>query len=458
MNALIIISLLGILVLFLGLYKYDRALLPVTLAGLTAALAVNLLAWNTDLYYYNEMMRYDNFAVAFSSIGIISTILILLLSGDYFQRISTNVAEYYAIMLFSLAGVICMVSYQNLAMLFIGLEILSVCMYILCGIKKKDTASNEAALKYFLMGAFATGILLFGIALVYGATGSFNIDVIGNYASAHGSNVPPLFLAGILLMLVGLGFKVSAAPFHFWTPDVYQGAPNLITAYMATVVKTAGFAGFLRLFMNCFAGAAPAYGPTLWAITALTITVGNIAAVYQDNFKRMLAWSSISHAGYMLLAILAIGASSSKAIFIYALAYSIASIIAFAVLIRIRQTRGNEQIESFNGLAKTNPLMAFALTLAMCSLAGIPLTAGFFGKFFIFFTALAQDYLWLVIIAIVNAAIGIYYYFRVIIAMYMKEGSSEQVHLNGAYKTVLYIGAAVTLLVGIFPHFLSDIL
>lgn len=458
MTGIIIISLLAIVILFLGLYKLNKAIIPFSIIGLGAAIASYAFAWNTNKYYFNNMIFVDNYAIAFSILTIATTILVLLLSPGYFEKISTNIAEYIAIILFSLVGVLCMVSYNDLSMLFIGIEIMSISMYILAGIRKRDLASNEAALKYFLMGSFATGFLLFGIALVYGFVGSFNLETISTIIMESGGQVAPLLVAGILFMIVGLSFKVSAAPFHFWAPDVYDGAPSLITSFMSSVVKTASFAAFMKLFIVAFSGVMIVFTPTLWALTALTIIVGNIIALYQDSFKRMLAYSSISHAGYMLMAILALGPDSGNAIFYYATAYSIASISAFAILIRVKAARNSESFEAFNGLAKTNPKTALALTISMCSLAGIPLTAGFFGKFFIFTTALNQYFYWLVGIAIVNAVIAFWYYFRVIIAMYMKEASTEEkVQYLPSYRIVLWFAAAATIILGLFPGFLSGL-
>src|ERR1700761_9512929 len=427
MNTLIIISVLPILLLYLGLYKAQKALLPVTVIGLLAALGLAIAQWSTNAVpIYHGMMLFDNFSIAFSTITILTTVLIIFLSRGYFEKISSHVAEYYAIMLFSLAGIIAMVSFYNLTMLFIGIEIMSVSLYILAGIKKKDFASNEAALKYFLMGAFSTGFLLFGITLIYGATGSFNFDAIRKWGLAHPRGIDPLFYSGILLMIVGLCFKIGAAPFHFWTPDVYEGSPTLITAFMSTVVKTAGFAAFLRLFAECFAPVASFWMPVLLIITILTLFIGNITALYQQSFKRMLAFSSISHAGYLLFAIVALGASSGSSVFIYATAYSVASIIAFAVLLLIRENAQNDNFESFNGLAKNNPFLALMLTIAMLSLAGIPLTAGFVGKFYMFSGALSGYKIWLVIIAVVNAIVSIFYYFRVIVAMYFNDAGHAE--------------------------------
>lgn len=458
MNVLIILSLTAVFVLFAGLYKWNKLLLPASLGGLALAFAANLFDWNKDQYFFNQMIFSNNYAVAFIGLVIISTFLIFLLSGGYFEKISSNVAEYYALMLFALAGIVVIISYNNLAMLFIGIETFSISLYVLAGIRKKDPSSNEAALKYFLMGAFATGFLLFGIALVYGATGSFDIEVIGSKAGFLDPANNKILLTGILMMMVGLSFKVSAAPFHFWTPDVYEGSPSLITAFMSTVIKTGGFAAFLRLFLVSFS-ALPQWIPVLSVICALTLLVGNITAIYQHSFKRMMAYSSISHAGYLLLVIIALGSASSGVLLIYTAAYSLASILAFAALIRVKTIKGFDDFHSFNGLAKTNPVLAFTLTIAMCSLAGIPLTAGFFGKFLIFTNALSKGFTVLVIIAIINAVIGIYYYFKVIIAMYMKEQSSDEViEWNNSYKWVMIFAALVTLILGFFPNLVTGIL
>jgi len=444
--------------LYLGLFKAKNALLPVTIIGLAGALALTVRYWNSGAKpQYHGMMLFDNYSVAFASITIVSTILILLLSKEYFEKISSHVAEYYAIILFSLAGIMVMVSYYNLTMLFVGIEIMSVSLYILAGIKKNDFASNEAALKYFLMGAFSTGFLLFGIALIYGASGSFSLDEISKWVVAQ-SNIGPMFYTGILLIIVGLCFKVGVAPFHFWTPDVYEGSPTLITAYMSTVAKTAAFAAFLRLFMICFAPLSDFWMPAMIVITVITLFIGNITALYQQSFKRMLAFSSISHAGYLLFAIVSLGSGSANSVFIYATAYSIASIIAFGALILVQQQTGTDNFDAFNGLAKKNPFLALVLTVAMLSLAGIPLTAGFIGKFFVFSGALSQYHTTMVILAVVNAIISIFYYFRVIIAMYFRSSEREEVQVPGYFSFVLGLSALLTILIGVCPGYIANLL
>lgn len=459
MITLIIIAILPIVLLYLGLYKARKLLLPVTIAGLLLALASAVMQWNNGAVpIYHNMMLFDNFSVAFSATAIVSTLLILMMTKGYFEKISEHVAEYLAIILFSLAGIVVMVSYYNLSMLFIGIEIMSVSLYILAGIDKKSFASNEASLKYFLMGAFSTGFLLFGITLIYGATGSFQLEAIRNWALAHPRGINPLFHTGIILMIIGLCFKVGAAPFHFWTPDVYEGSPTLITAFMSTVVKTAGFAAFLRLFAVSFAPIAEFWMPTLLVITILTLFIGNLTALYQHSFKRMLAFSSISHAGYLLFAIVALSAASGNAVFMYATAYSIASIIAFGVLLLVQQQLGSDSFESFNGLSKRNPFLAAVLTIAMLSLAGIPLTAGFIGKFLMFTGAMARYQVWLVGIAVVNAIISIFYYFRVIIAMYFRTAEHEELTVPGYYKVVLGFSALATVVIGVFPALISNLI
>lgn len=461
MAAIITLSLLGILVLYLGLYKAKSALLPVTLLGLLVAIGFEVSLWNTsEGPLYNGMVNFDKFGIVFSILCIVVTGLILLMSKEYFRSISNNVAEYYCLILFSLTGALMVCSYHNFAMLFIGIEVMSVALYILVGIRKTDFHSNEAALKYFLMGAFSTGFLLFGITLIYGATGTFDISGVKDYLVTNHQNVSSLFYGGILLLLVGLCFKVGAAPFHFWTPDVYDGAPILITSYMSTVVKVASFAAFLRLFSTVFVPLHDFWTPVLLVVVIITLFIGNISAMMQSSFKRMMAYSSISHAGYMLFAIVAVGASSSAGILTYATAYSLASVAAFGALILVKRSQGSEQFMAFNGLGKRNPILALVLTVSMLSLAGIPLTAGFIGKFMMFNIAMQDYHIVLLLLAVVNAAIGIFYYLRVIVHMYFKDAETEntEVSMPMNFKVVLVLAAVLTILIGVYPNCLVGLL
>jgi NADH-quinone oxidoreductase subunit N len=457
MNIIITITVTALVVLYAGLFKAKKALLPLTLIGLLTSLAFVVTSWNTNQTYYG-MMQMDNFALAFAGITILGTLFIFLLTQNYFAEHSENIAEYFTLILFALAGIVIMVSYKNMSMLFIGVEIMSVALYILAGIRKNNFASNEASLKYFLMGAFSTGFLLFGITLIYGATGSFDLDAINQYLVGNYKSISPLFYPGVILLMVGLCFKIGAAPFHFWTPDVYEGAPTLITAFMSTVVKTAGFAAFLRLFADTFAPLHDFWLPPLMVIVCLTLFIGNVTALFQKNFKRMLAYSSISHAGYLLFSLVALTANSSNNVLVYAAAYTFASIIAFGVLILVKQKTGNDNFESFNGLGKRNPFAAFVLTVAMLSLAGIPLTAGFMGKYLMFLNVMHDYQFYLVAFAILNALVGFYYYFKVIVAMYFKEGPEIELETPVQYKVVLILSLIITVFLGVYPSVILNLI
>jgi len=456
MNIIITISITAFIVLYAGLFKANKALLPLTVVGLLTALGFTFCAWNGNAVHFG-MMQTDNFALAFSGICIVGTLLIFLLTQNYFHAKSDNIAEYYTLILFALAGMIMMVSYKNMAMLFVGLEIMSVSLYILAGIRKKDFASNEASLKYFLMGAFSTGFLLFGITLIYGASGSFDLDSIQAYL-VNSKTISPIFYPGVILMMIGLSFKVGAAPFHFWTPDVYEGAPTLITTFMSTVVKTAGFAAFLRLFAGALAPLHDFWVAPLMIIVCLTLFIGNVTALFQKNFKRMLAYSSISHAGYLLFSLIVLTKNSENNVLVYAAAYTFASIIAFAVLILVKQKTGSDSFESFNGLAKRNPMVALCLTIAMLSLAGIPLTAGFIGKYLMFLNVMTEYKTLLVAFAILNALVGFYYYFKVIVAVWFKDGSETELSAPLQYKVVLLVSVAITLVLGIYPAIILNLI
>ncbi|MFZ4475730.1 MAG: NADH-quinone oxidoreductase subunit N [Saprospiraceae bacterium] len=456
MKALLILFFTAIAVLFAGLSKNRKTLQTIALAGSILA----LLATGIDLMLgdttglneqYATMFRFDQYALAFSAVVLIGTVLILGLSGWGFRALTDTLGDNYGLILFSLCGALCMFSFTNMVMLFLGIEILSIPMYVMAGSRRDEPESNEAALKYFLMGAFATGFLLFGIALVYGATASFDLQVIAR-AIAEGKHSLGMLHMGILLMLVGLSFKVSAVPFHFWAPDVYTGSPNLVTAFMSTVVKTAGFAAFYRLFSSAFVDAIDFWGITVAAIAALTMTLANVTALFQTNFKRMMAYSSISHAGYLLLAVLAIGqAGSAGAMLLYTLSYSVATICAFAVYILVAEQNNDATLDAFNGLSKREPFLAAVMVISMLSLAGIPPTAGFFGKYFLF-TAAFERYPWLIGLAVINSAISIYYYFKVIIAMYFVRNEASPVVVTPVgFKWVVAGGLVLIALLTLAP-------
>ncbi len=455
MKALVLLSSLGVIALLAEIFSFKKIVYPIVLIGLITTFIFNAFDWGTDHTYFN-MMRYDNYAVAFSSV-LIGVAFLWFVMADGFFKEESNMMDYFSLVIFSLAGGIMMVSYSNMAMLFLGIEILSIPMYVLAGSKKEDIHSNEAAFKYLILGAFATGFLLFGIALIYGATGSFDIVEIAQTISVSAAS--PIFYVGILLMLVGMAFKVSAAPFHFWAPDVYEGAPTQVTAYMATIVKTAAFAAFLRLFYTCFQGSASTWTTIVFVMAALTMLIGNITAVLQASAKRMLAYSSVAHAGYMLLGLLALNHYSQGSILMYALAYSIGSIASFGVLAYVSKARGSDGTDSFNGLAKSNPFLAFVMTVALLSLAGIPPTAGFFAKYYIFTAAFQAGYAWLVLIAILASLIGVYYYFRIIIAMYFKTSNNDSsIELSMNHKLLFFVTVLLIIVLGLMPDFVIGLL
>ena len=467
MLPIVLLSVFGIVLLFLGFLKSRTVLLPAALLFLLVTLAANFLDWNKTYLYFNDMLRTNNLTMVFTAIMLGSAFMVVALSGSFMDTDEAQPAEYYGLMLFSLVGAVMMVGFENLIMLFVGVEILSVAMYVLTGSDKRNLRSNEAALKYFLMGAFATGIMLFGMALLYGATGSFNISGIGAYAANPQQGLSLLLYVGLLMVLIGLLFKVSAAPFHFWTPDVYDGAPTIFTTFMSTVVKTAGFAALFRLLSVSFGGVYNFWWTVLAIITAITLVVANITAVYQKSFKRMMAYSSISHAGYLLIGLSAMGAQTKQAIVFYSLAYSVATISAFGVLMAVAQYRSTQTItregvrtedfDSFNGLGRQNPLLGFAMTVSMLSLAGIPLTAGFWGKFYMFSTAVERGQIWLLVIAVLMSAVGIYYYFRVIIAMYFRDGVTEPIQVTPVYRYVLLAATILTIVLGVAPGLLQGL-
>lgn len=457
MNTLLAITGIGVIAMLTDIFRVKKILYPVTLLGLLVALGLTVLDWNTGHRYFNDMMYFDNYAAAFSGIMIFIVFLWFLMS-EGFLKDNPRITDYTALLSFSLAGAIVMVSFANLIMLFLGVEILSIAMYILAASNKNEPRSNEAGFKYFLLGAFASAFLLFGIALVYGVTASFNLREISGYIAANSSSIPMILYAGIIMLIIGFSFKISAAPFHYWAPDVYEGAPTPFTAYMSTVVKTAAFAALLRLFTVNFSTLADWWAPLLAIFSAISMLLGNIMAVYQSSLKRMLAFSSVAHAGYMLMAVVAMNDNSSNALWYYAAAYSVSSIGIF-VLVNSMTRAGDESVTSLRGFSRTNQLPAFVITLALLSFAGIPPVAGFFGKYFVFTAALDSGYTWLVLIAVISSLIGVYYYFRVIITMFQPADRESVQHTFGPSQTLLLgIVMLLTLVLGIVPAIFSDIL
>jgi NADH-quinone oxidoreductase subunit N len=461
MKGLFIISGLGILAMLAEIFKFKKVLYPLVLIGILVAYALGFMEWNANfnIPMFSNMIRFDNVALAFSGVMLATAFFWFILANDYFEK--DHVTDHFALVLFALVGALMLTAFSNMTTLFLGIEILSIPMYVLAASRKRDLASNEAGFKYLIMGSFASGFLLFGIALIYGATGSFDLMAIRAYISQNGSDLPAFFYAGVLLLLVAMLFKVSAAPFHFWAPDVYEGSPTVITALMSTIVKTAAFAAFMRLFLVTFGGVNETWGMILSVVIALSLVVSNITAAAQQSVKRMLAYSSISHAAFMLMAILANnrGMASVSAILYYSLAYSIGSIAAFTVVYHVsKEENGSSNLEAFNGLAKRHPLMAVCMTVAMLSLAGIPVTSGFFAKYFVFSLLIGTSYNWLIILAILTSAVGVYYYFKVIIAMYFKAPAKHDgITIDSSHVVLLLLTTLFTIALGLVPNFVIEI-
>ncbi len=452
MNALLLSAILGVIMMFSGIWlKSKAAIRNLAIAGLCLLLLANILEMCGTIFFKIDtkgMIVFDNFSLLFNSIAFVSTLLYLLLSARDMEKVGVNYAEYFALIFFILCGITLTSSFKSLLILFLGIEIISIPLYILTGSDKKNLKSNEASLKYFLLGAFSTGLMLMGIALVYGAMGTFNTVSIGAFTETKPS---ALLIAGMLLLLFSMSFKASVAPFHFWTPDVYDGAPTVFTSFMATIVKAAVFIAFIRLFDDAFGIQQKQWQLFIAILTVATLFIGNITAVFQQSVKRMLAYSSIAQAGFMMLSLYAMNADAKEGLLLYTAAYSFATIGIFAVLIKMK----DYTFDGFNGFAKHQPLLAATTTIFLLSLAGIPLTAGFLSKFYMLKAVMGDDKnLWLVIFAVLMAAVSVYYYFRVIQAMYFKEGDAQPMEVTPAFKWTLIVLAALVILLGIFPDLL----
>lgn len=452
MNAIILSALLGVVMMFSGiLIKNRSAITYVAAIGLLLLLIANLFH-TYGVYVINvdshNMLNFGPFGLYFNSIAIAATLIFVLLSGKDIEKVGVNTAEYYTLIFFVLCGISILSSFNGLLMLFLGIEIMSIPLYILTGADKRNLKSNEASLKYFLMGAFSTGIMLMGIALIYGATGSFSLGATAIAPSTGLIRASFLEIGGLILLFVSMCFKVSAAPFHFWTPDVYDGAPGVFTSFMATIVKAAGFIAFVRLFDMHTDALGPTWKILLSFVIIATLLIGNITAVFQQSVKRMLAYSSIAQAGFMLFALYGNNDIAKEGILLYAVAYSLATIGLFAVLVKMN----DYSFDGYNGLSKTQPLIALVSTVCLLSLSGIPLTAGFFAKYYMLASVVkAGGPIWLVIVAVLFAAISAYYYFRLIQAMYFKEGAPELDEVSKPFKTTMVLLAVLIIVFGVFP-------
>jgi NADH-quinone oxidoreductase subunit N len=430
----------------------------VALAGILGGLLAVVGRWGSEARAFRDMVLLDNYALFFDVIICYAAALVVMLSMDYLERTGAESGEYYALVLFATAGMMLLASAGDLIVVFLSLELMSLSLYVLAGLFKTRLISGEASMKYFLLGAFATSFLLYGIALLYGATGSTNLDRIAAAIPARGAD--PLVLVALAMLLVGFGFKISSVPFHMWVPDVYEGAPTTITALIATGSKAAAFAALTRVLVVALRDAQPDWTALLWGLAALTMTVGNVVALAQSNLKRMLAYSSIAHAGYMLMGLVAGGAPGAGAVLFYLLAYTFTTVGAFGA-IGLCARAGEEAVDvgDFAGLARRHPVLAATLTLFLLSLVGIPPLAGFVAKFYLFGAAVRAGYIWLTVIAVLNSAVAAYYYLRVIVYMYMREPDGDPVavapSLAGGLALTLAIAGIVIL--GLMPAPFADL-
>jgi len=427
----------------------------ISFIGIVAAAVLVGAGWGQHIESFGGSVVLDNFATFFKMTFLVAAGLTVLITDKYMEREECNHGELYSLILFAVVGMMLMASGTDLMTIFLGLEVMSVTLYVLAGFNRGNKKSNEAGLKYFMLGAFSTGFMLYGMALIYGATGTTRLykiaEVVGQM-TLPSTNI--MLVAGMLLMMTGFAFKIAAAPFHMWTPDVYEGAPTPMTAFMSAGPKAAGFAALLRLFLVALPTLQVEWSQVLWVLAVLTMTVGNITALRQDNIKRVLAYSSIAHAGYALVGFAAANGTGTAGILFYMLSYSFMNIGAFAIIILVSkkgETNGN--VSDYAGLGFKRPLLALVMTIFLFSLAGVPPAAGFIGKFYLFSGAIQEGYIWLAVIGVLNSAASVYYYLRIMVYMYFKESTEdfEWVKVTAPVALALVIAVAGTLILGIVP-------
>lgn len=462
MSTLIAVSALGIVCLLLEILNLRKILVPVTLLLLAGILGMTVAEFYLgESFFYRDaynMIVSTSYSRGFSILFITLAIFIIAMSPEFYKDRLEKMADYVSLKVFLLAGAVAMVSFGNLSMFFIGIEVLSIAAYVLASSSPTRVSSNEAGMKYFIMGAFASSFILFGIALVYGAVGSFDIATIEEVSKLEGADLPIWFNMGFAMILVGLLFKSSAAPFHFWAPDVYEGSPTLVTALMSTLVKVAAIATLYKVVAVLGVAMTPAVKTAIVIFSILSLTIGNITALNQKSLKRMMAYSGISHAGFMMMDLLSTGSHAANSLLYYAAAYSLAGIAAFAVIMAVSEGKGHENVENLDGLARRNPLLAGILTCALVSLGGIPIFSGFFAKLFMFTQMVDAGYLILVIFGIVNSIIAIFYYFGAANVMFTKDPVSESaLKVPVRYVLVASVAIILNIILGIYPSIIMGL-
>ncbi|NVN99514.1 MAG: NADH-quinone oxidoreductase subunit N [Geobacteraceae bacterium] len=454
----VILSLFALALLLINVFvkSESKAYLGyLSIGGIIVSLFSAVSGWGCPAEAFSGTVVQDNFAIFFKVVFLISAAMSILITDKYLERENCNHGEIYPLILFSTVGMMFMASGTDMMTIFLGLELLSVSLYVLAGFNRNSIKSNESGLKYFLLGSFSTGFLVYGMALTYGATGTTKLAKIASYVAQTGMNSSNLLLlVGMLMMATGFAFKIAAAPFHMWTPDVYEGAPTPVTAFMSVGPKAAGFAAFLRVFIVALPALKPEWTWLLWGLAVLTMTVGNITALYQQNIKRMLAYSSIAHAGYVLVGFTAGNAVGTAGILFYMLSYAFMNIGAFAIIILVgKKGEENNNVSDYAGFGYKHPMLGVAMCIFLFSLAGIPPAAGFIGKFYLFSGAIQAGYIWLAVIGVLNSAASVYYYLRVMVFMYFKDPTEEfsWVKLTPAFALCLIIAVAGVMIPGVLP-------
>ena len=428
--------------------------------GLIGAAVSAVFLWNSNATSFGVIVS-DNFALFVTFVLIIVGILTILFSSQVLQTLEMPKGEYYALILFSITGMIMMATANDLLVVFVALEILSLAVYVLTGIRRDDPRATEAAFKYFLLGAFSSAFFLYGIAFTYGITGSTRLDRVGAYLAAQAMTDNPLILVALGLLLVGFAFKISAVPFHMWTPDAYEGAPAIVTGFMSTGVKAAAFAAFARVFLSSFEPFSTDWAPVVWLLAAATMILGTVVGVAQSNLKRMLAYSSIAHGGYLLLGLVAANDVGKAAILFYLLAYAVTNLAAFGVIALLgTRDRANDELRDYAGLWHTRPALAALMTVCLLSLGGLPPTAGFIGKWYIFSAAVSAGYYGLAIIGVLTSVISVFFYLRVVVMMYMSEGDATvaaPARVTGISMATLALAIGLIFYLGVLPTPVLDL-
>src|SRR5881397_2731675 len=457
----LVLSLFGIAVMVLEPFVNERSrsnLGWLAFSGTLLAMLSLFTAADNRGQWYSNLWIVDDYSIFLNFVFLLIAAMTILTTIDYLQRENLNHPEFYSLLLFATAGMVMMAGSNELVMVFLGLEILSIATYVMAGFRRTDLKSNESALKYFLLGSFSSAFFLYGVALIFGATGSTNLLVIADALRSSEIQISLVSLSAAL-MLIALCFKVAVAPFHVWTPDVYEGAPTPVTGFMSVGPKAAGFAVLFRVFLTAFASIEDRWGSAIWMVAALTMILGNVIAVVQPNMKRMLAYSSIAHAGYVAVAFAATSNQGVSAALFYLLAYSLTNLGAFAMVTILGRSEDKlVNLTDYAGLGAKRPGLAAILSLFLLSLAGVPGTAGFAGKFFIFRAALESRLVWLTVIALVTTVVSFYYYLYVIVQMYMRAPNEEfsDLRISGSLKAALFVSVAGTLYLGILPMRILD--